>query len=146
MQSDPSTYNNLNRIVLAADIQKDGRVFRIATTHLTWTPNGGPNGEQRRDAAALLHVLEGLSEFVLCGDFNAPRGGDIFSMLASRYKDNIPLQYTSSLDPNLHRAGQLGLMVDGIFSTSAYTVSAVKMVSGISDHCALVATVSKTLD
>ncbi len=146
MQNDPSTYNNLNRIVLAADIQKDGRVFRIATTHLTWTPDGESNDEQRRDAAALLRVLEEFDEFVLCGDFNAPRGGEIFSMFASRYKDNIPPHYTSSLDPELHRAGPLELMVDGIFSTPSYAVSGVELISGVSDHKALVATVSKTLD
>ena len=81
---------------------------------------------------------------MLCGDFNAPRGGEIFGLLAQKYKDNVPQKYTTSIDGILHRAGPLPFMVDGLFSTPGYTVSHVEMVCGISDHCALIANVASS--
>jgi endonuclease/exonuclease/phosphatase family metal-dependent hydrolase len=144
IQSDPSTYNLLNRLVLTSVMRKDGITFRISTTHFTWTPGGIPDDVQRHDMKALLGILESLGGSVLTGDFNAPRGGEIFAMLTAKYKDNVPAHYTTSIDGSLHKAGPLELMVDGFFSTPVYKVSDIEMVSGVSDHCALVATVSKT--
>ncbi len=131
-------------ILVRADAEKDGRIFRIATTHFMWSSSGRTNDYQREDIKKLLRILKGCGEFVLTGDFNSPRGGEIFGMLAEKYKDNVPAHYTTSIDGNFHRAGQLNLMVDGLFSTPGYMVSDVKMVCGLSDHCALAATVSKT--
>jgi hypothetical protein len=97
-----------------------------------------------------MQILGTMGEFVLGGDFNAPRGGEMFSVLSSAYTDNIPLQYKTSLDLTLHRAArergpQLGdKMVDGLFSTPAYSVSDVRLVDGVSDHMAVVATISKS--
>ena len=140
------TYNNMNRALLVCDVEKEGTPFRIATTHFTWTPDGSASDLQREHMAALLKKLEAAGELVFSGDFNAPRGGEMFSTLAAKYKDNVPHLYTSSIDPVLHRAGPLSLMVDGLFSTPAYTVSDVRMECGVSDHCALVATVSKAAE
>ena len=143
-------YPLANRALTLCDVDTGGSVFRICTTHCTWTPNGKPNDVQRQDVRKLLSMLESKGEFVLCGDFNAPRGGEVFARLAEKYKDNIPAHYKTSLDPSLHRSGKthpeelMDKMVDGIFSTPGYTVSNVEMVCGVSDHCALVATVSKT--
>ncbi len=139
---DPSTYNASNRMVVMCDVEKEGHLFRIGTTHFTWTPDGEPTDGQRGDMQSLLRILESAGEFVLAGDFNVPRGGELFGVLARRYKDNVPPDYTTSIDGNLHRRGQLNRMVDGIFSTPAYRVSNVEMICGVSDHCALVATVS----
>ena len=125
------------------ETEKDGRKYSVGTTHFPVTRHGEATDFQREDMRALLQILEGQDEFVLCGDFNAPRGGEIFSMLVERYKDNVPAEYTSSIDGNLHRAGQLPYMVDGMFSTPGYSLSNVRMVSGVSDHCALVAEVTK---
>ena len=93
----------------------------------------------------LLACLEPEEEFTLCGDFNAPRGGEIFTALAMRYQDNIPLEYASSIDGNLHRKGPLPYMVDGLFTTPSYIASDVSLQSGVSDHCAILATVSGSL-
>ena len=140
--NDPLTYNASNRMVVLCDIEKEGNLFRIGTTHFTWTPDGESTDEQRSDMKALLTLFDGAEEFVLAGDFNVSRGGELFGVLAQRYKDNVPPQYTTSIDGNLHRRGQLNRMVDGIFSTPSYTVSDVEMISGVSDHCALVAQIS----
>src|SRR3989344_221067 len=144
--NDPLTYNANNRPLVICDVEKGGDVFRICTTHFTWTPDGQPTDEQRKDMKALLALLDDAGELVLAGDFNVPRGGELFGMLAARYKDNVPSHYTTSIDGDLHKRGQLNRMVDGIFSTPAYSVSGVEMICGVSDHCALIATVSKTAD
>lgn len=130
-------------ILLGGDFEKDGAYYRIMTTHFTWTPDGEADDFQRADMAALLTTLDPLNDLVLTGDFNAPRGKEIWEQLAERFKDNVPPQYVSSLDRNLHRAGHLDYIVDGIFSTPLYKVSDVELRGGVSDHCALIATISK---
>lgn len=140
IKGDPSTINHL---FLRADIVKDGETFRIGTTHFTWTPNGEADDVQRSDMTALLQILEKQQAMVFTGDFNAPRGREIFSRLCEYYHDNVPASCTTSIDGSLHRAGALPHMVDGIFSTPEYQVHDVTMVGGVSDHCALVARVTK---
>lgn len=131
------------------DMQKGGETFRIVTTHFTWTPDGTSSQQQRVDLQALFQYLDTCEEVILCGDFNAPRGGEIFSLLAEKYADNIPSEYESSIDIHLHRAGHLASeqmdkkMVDGLFTTPAYGVSNVKLVSGVSDHMAIVADITR---
>lgn len=140
------------RVVSFCDVEKDGAMFRIGTTHFTWTPKGGANDYQRRDIRLLLNILNSAGEFVLTGDFNAPRmyegkPGAIFAQLAEKYKDNIPLEYTTSLDPAHHRAPleeQADKMVDGLFTTAAYIASDVALHSGVSDHCAITATITRS--
>lgn len=144
---DSATFNREHRMALWCDAQKDGETFRIGVTHFTWTPRGNADDEQRRAVSALLAQLEGLGEFVLCGDFNAPRiyegkPGEIFSLLAAKYADNIPPEYDTSIDGSIHRAGPLPLMVDGVFSTPGYSVSDVVLHAGVSDHCAITATIA----
>jgi endonuclease/exonuclease/phosphatase family metal-dependent hydrolase len=126
-----------NHMVAVCDVEKESKTFRIGTTHFTWTPDGTADDTQRQDLKALLECLDSLDQFVLCGDFNFPRGGDLFATMASRFKDNIPMRYTTSIDPNLHRAGPLQLMIDGVFSTTRYAVWDVELHSGVSDHCAV---------
>ena len=131
-------------VVAKADIiSADGQIFSISTTHFTWTPDGDANEYQRKDLENLMKILDGYKSFVLAGDFNAPRGREIFSAIAAKYKDNIPLEYVSSIDSNLHRAPGLKLMVDGLFSTPDYKVEDAELVCGVSDHCAIVAKISK---
>ncbi|MDO8522322.1 MAG: endonuclease/exonuclease/phosphatase family protein [bacterium] len=147
---DPLTWNANNRMVIVCEIEKEEEIFRICTTHFTWSERGTRTDKQMHDMDELLKVLGSLGEFVLCGDFNVSRGRTLFGMLARRYKDNVPLHYKTSLDLELHRAAKLrrheieNKMVDGIFSTPEYEVSNVEMISGVSDHRALVATVSRT--
>lgn len=135
------------RILVGATIDS----IRILTTHFTWTPDGQADDFQRADVRSLVQDLEKEKDFVLCGDFNAPRGGEIFSLFAARYTDTIPTHYQTSLDPNLHRVGPTlfrtqnmhTYMVDGLFSTPAYQVSDVRLEFGVSDHAAVVATIDR---
>ncbi len=126
------------RLLLWREVEKDGDRFTIGTTHFTWTPDGNISEEQDRDIQALFKVLAEFSEIAFCGDFNAPRGREVWGEIAKRYKDNIPEEYVSSVDPVLHRAKQLEVMVDGLFTTPGFVASEVRLVEGVSDHKAVV--------
>ncbi len=143
------------RPILFIDIDHEGGRYTVGTTHFTWTPDGRPTDEQREDLVRLMHELETETSFVLSGDFNAPRGGEIFTQIAARYTDNIPSHYDWSLDLEKHRSGggkiqtdaasygMKGFVVDGLFSTSDYAVTDVSLESGVSDHCAVVAHIER---
>lgn len=135
--------NSLNRALLHAEIDSPDGVYSIATTHFTWANDGGTNSEQERDFLALKNVLADVEPDLLCGDFNSPRGrGGVFDELAHRYTDNIPTSVTSTIDPFLHRAGNLQLVVDGLFTTPRIVASNVIVHTGVSDHCAVTAQLS----
>jgi endonuclease/exonuclease/phosphatase family metal-dependent hydrolase len=128
----------VSRALLWADVEKEGKKFRIATTHFTWSPAGSVTDIQRRDIQKLLQITDSLGEQVLSADFNAPRGTEIFSTLSSHFKDNIPPEITTSIDQNLHRRKGIQFMVDGLFTTKTYTAKNVEIRDGVSDHCAIV--------
>lgn len=138
-----------NPSVSVCDFDCEGDIMRIATTHFTWTPDGQADFRERSDVQALIEALESFKELALCGDFNAPRGGEIFADLSRVYTDNIPLSYKTSLDVNLHRAGKdhpeeiADKMVDGLFTTPGYHARDVRLQDGVSDHMAIVATIEK---
>lgn len=127
-------------------VEKENVVYKVATTHFTWSPNASVTDLQRSDLNSLLPKLELLGEIAFCGDFNAPRGKEIFDILASKYVDNIPPEVTTSLDKKIHRAGDRlpDVVVDGLF-TKGYVASTVRVVPGISDHCAIIGSVEKSV-
>ncbi len=144
-----ANYASSRFILLVADIEAQQGRFRIGTTHFPVTPKGSVTAYQREDMDRLLVELAKLEELVLVGDFNAPRGGEIFSRLADAYTDHVPAEYKTSLDIARHRNGKdharelADKMVDGIFSTPGYRVTNVRLQDGVSDHCAIVAEVAK---
>lgn len=141
------TYSKGNRAVLFVTVEKDGVSYRIATTHFTWSEKGQATDIQRGHLHSLMNALETEKEVILCGDFNMPRGGELFAILSDRYKDNIPPEYMTSIDVSLHRnrledPEELSQkMVDGLFTTPGYLAHNVRLVPGVSDHMAIVATV-----
>lgn len=132
-----------NRVLFSAIVEKGGKNYTVGTTHFTWTPDGEKSPEQERDMEKLLEILARFPDIVFCGDFNAPRGREMWAKLAERYKDNIPAEYRSSLDPTLHRVGHFERMVDGLFSTPEYRVFDVRFVEGVSDHKAVVGCIER---
>lgn len=139
----PSRGDDMNCAVALMTVTKDSMEFKVGTTHFTWSDGGQATDLQRENMNKLIATMEQEGEMVLSGDFNAPRGREIFGMIASRFKDNIPPEYTTSIEGSLHRAGDLQLMVDGLFTTPAYTASNVRLIGGISDHMAIVADIGK---
>jgi len=138
----PSGFKDCGRVLLCSSYKKNDQVFHICTTHFTHTPNGEITEQQKKDAHNLLNLLSDKEEFILCGDMNAPREKACFSMFEKEYTDNIPKHYTSSLDIELRSSpfiGDSNLMVDALFSTPHYAAENVELVSGLSDHKAIVA-------
>lgn len=133
------------RVLAHIVVEKGGEHFTFLNTHFTWTPDGEPSDVQRHDMPALIRLLEKYPDLVLCGDMNAPRGGEIFAHLTERYTDNVPLCVTTTIDGSLHRAGHLEYVVDALLSSPAYIATDVSVESGVSDHCALVATVARSI-
>lgn len=154
MPMDAYTANNLpvhgtdNHLptLLVAEL---GNGATIATTHFTWTPKASVTARQRAQVRALAEVVNDR-QMVVVGDFNIPRGNEMYAELTRIWTDNIPKQVESTLDPELHYAnreekGRLKLVVDYVWSTTGYKVSEVEVVKGVSDHCAIVAQVDKGL-
>lgn len=132
-------------LIVSTVTSSSGEQLNIATTHFTWTHNGEANENQRVDLTALLEAVEGYTDIVLCGDFNAPRGKETFDRLASVFHDNLPQDVVSTLDADLHyKKGAIQLAVDTIFSSSGYKVTDCRVLTGISDHSGLVAEISCT--
>ncbi|MCX6735482.1 MAG: endonuclease/exonuclease/phosphatase family protein [Candidatus Parcubacteria bacterium] len=133
-------------VLLSLVVNVDGISYTLGTTHFTWTPHGNTDDRQRLDLKNLLIKMEEFKDgIVFAGDFNAPRGEEVFDGLARLFKDNIPVEYITSLDQKFHRNPDAvkELMVDGLFSTPEYEVSDVSLRFGISDHGAMVADISK---
>ena len=133
-------------VLLSVSVDVSGKEYTIGTTHFTWTPHGEADDRQRRDVKKLLEKAETFKDgIVFSGDFNAPRGKEIFDEIAKKYKDNIPAEYETSLDQTLHRAPEevKYLMVDGLFSTLEYSATNVSLHFGVSDHAAIVADISR---
>ena len=133
-----------NRVVIWVEIIHEGVIYRIANTHLSVTFQGVSAPYQLQEAKNVLSILDLIKDIILCGDFNAPRGLETFTLISQKYKDNIPTKYDSTLDMKLHKAvdirsGIAKYVVDGLFSSPEYTISNVELREGVSDHKAIVA-------
>ncbi len=139
-----SSESSVHRALLWATITVQKHQYTIGTTHFTWTPHGLPNAKQRQDVKALIALTATLPSIMFCGDFNAPRGGEIFQTLAQHFVDHIPKKYHQSLDLRLHRNKNIHLMVDALFSTQDYHTRQVQLLKGVSDHKAIRAYLSRS--
>ena len=102
-----SKQRTIRSCLLSTDVDQNGAIFTIATTHFTWTPDGYPRDYQYAAAEKLLALLGSFPDIILCGDFNMPRGvNDIYERFVEKYQDGIPTNYASSIDLTLHRAGK----------------------------------------
>ncbi len=130
------------RAVIVVTVEKDSASYTVATTHFTWTPDGEASELQRTDARKLKQILSNFPELILTGDMNSPRGGELFTTLGEGMIDVIPPEVTTTIDPDLHYSGGLELVVDALFLSDVYHAKSVQVVSGVSDHKAIVAEVT----
>lgn len=136
--------NSMNRVAIVMTVQDtNGEEATVATTHFTWSPNGTSTPEQREDALSLKKHVSQYPSHILCGDLNAPRGGDTFALISEGYQDALPTDVLSTLDPVLHRAGHLEFTVDALLAHDEYEISDVEVHTGVSDHKAISARVGK---
>jgi|WetSurSiteA1Bulk_404760.scaffolds.fasta_scaffold01287_6 endonuclease/exonuclease/phosphatase family metal-dependent hydrolase len=130
-----------NRVVLSVKVKKDNETFVFTVTHFTRTDDGESTEEQIGDLKKLLNVLD--KDTVLCGDFNAPRGKKTWDMLSREFKDNIPDNIKTTLDDEIHIKPGLNFVVDGLFTGKSYYAKNVRVICGVSDHCAVVGEISR---
>ncbi|MCX6816642.1 MAG: endonuclease/exonuclease/phosphatase family protein [Candidatus Beckwithbacteria bacterium] len=131
------------RALLWTTVTKNHQSFTVANAHFTWAKPETADQIQAKPLQKLLDILKTIPEFVLCGDFNAPRGQKTWTTLASLYHDSLPLNITTTIDPQLHQAGPLQLVVDGLFSSPQYLVKNIYLQTGLSDHQAIIAEITK---
>ncbi len=140
-------YNN-KQGVLVADIDLGTHKTTIATTHFTWAPDAKETTRaQEEDLENLLMFTNQLPPHILCGDFNLSRKhSHLYQKLTEYYNDQIPSEFTSSLDREFHRVGSdpekeflfTESMVDYIFTKELHTVRDVRLEFGLSDHAAII--------
>ena len=137
----------IRHMLLATEIKIKNKTHVLINTHFTWTRNGMPDENQKRDFKTLMKTLKKFPEIIFCGDLNIPRGiNELYAPLAEQYKDAVPKSYSSSLNMNLHRMGNnkkesrrmKKYMVDYIFLSKEYQATSVRLKSGVSDHRAVV--------
>ncbi len=130
----------IDRAALFARVRVGAELFSVLTTHFTWSGEGVVSEQQRRDYAGLRQFMAQFDELIFCGDLNTPRGHELWSDLAKRYRDNIPLDVDTTIDKNLHKSGQdIRLVIDGLFTSKHYSASKVQVLPGTSDHMAVAA-------
>ena len=141
-RSPESRLDSCRYVVARVALDVAGEQVTVGTTHFPWTPDGLPRPFQTTAVHRMIALL-GHEPIVLTGDFNAPRGTHVFGEMARVWRDCVPPEATTSLDPDLHRAGPLDLMVDGIFTSPHFTVDEVRLHTGVSDHQAISARVNR---
>ncbi len=129
--------------LLSTEIDWRGRIVHVATTHFVLSEKAQITEEQRVAANNLHKLVDQFPDLILCGDFNTPRGGEIYNSLAAKLTDNLPVDLTTTIDGAIHRSGPLPYVVDGLFTTAHYGLTSIEVRSGVSDHCALIATIER---
>lgn len=129
-------------VALILDLTVDDQRLSVVTTHFTWSNLGRVTAEQLANMQLLLKRLESYPRLILAGDFNSPRGDSVYALLEAKYRSHIPAAITSTIDGELHRAGPLPYVVDGLFTTDNIEVESVQLLSGVSDHLAITAELS----
>lgn len=144
-----------DRVVICATIVKDGVEYNIATTHGFWARGGGVNDAKRSSTIrlrdALVHEAVCRGGLVFAGDLNCARSGEIYNMLTNTLHDCMPIEIDNTLDPDHPFVRKGGKVVNDYVMTcdighgsKTYDVSDVTLRSGVSDHCALSAMISRS--
>lgn len=156
-ESDRLVEKTEDRVAICATVVRDDETFNIATTHGAWVRGGVPSDYQRQSTRKLIGFLkeEGQKRdgLLLVGDLNFGRGSEMYKLftkdpLCGGFTDRMPPEIESTLDPD-HPASKSGrkVVIDWFFDNNRhdrmYVVSDVRLISGVSDHCALVATIQK---
>jgi len=137
---------NNKRALLYTSIIKDSEKYNIAHTHFTgWMP-GTDRAKQIQHFNKMLFFLKENTDMVLCGDLNINRNDDhLFPQLLELYRDNLTIIDTT-IDPKLHPLSKkVKLVVDALLTSKHYGVENVRLISGVSDHKAISATILKKL-
>jgi endonuclease/exonuclease/phosphatase family metal-dependent hydrolase len=149
----PTPKHIMHHGYIMGTVEHKEQLYHIATTHVMVTPDGLPTEHQTQGVKKLLSLLQTEKPHLICGDFNIPRGfNPLYEDFSRNYLDTIPTTYASSLDRGLHRDGRStqlnapvfdSYMVDYLFAKPEYNVHDVRLQFSVSDHAAIIATISK---
>lgn len=131
------------KVLLTINFKHQGKTYTIATTHFTWALPQDADKVQKRELNKLLQILESLNHFILAGDLNSPQTTNTFKNLNQKYTYHIPSNIKTSIDQKLHRKQGLQLVVDHLFTKGEYSLENIKLKSGLSDHKAIIAKLSR---
>ncbi len=144
--------NTVATAYIFANIMTSDGLYNVATTHPLKSDDGKANDFQTKMFSSLLKLLAPEEPHMICGDFNMPRGyNTIYEEVTKKYTDAVPLSYKSSLDRDIHLLGNKKTdvpifdiyMVDYVFTQPPYQAENVRLEFGLSDHAAVIATVTK---
>ena len=138
------------------DMGQGGRL-NVATTHFPVVdhetrPLGDHVLDEFEEVVAVEHARDYLdrliafirrieSPLIFTADLNNNRGEYAYDALAHELQDLVPQDTDSTLDPQLHRRKDLKLVVDTIMTTPDIEAENVEIISGVSDHKAIFATI-----
>lgn len=132
-----------DRVLGYVNVIKNNKYYNIGTTHFYFTPDGQADQGQRKATKKLLDYLKKYDDFILLGDFNAPRGREIYSEFNKHFKDNLSKKIKSTIDTKYHKVKTLKLVVDTIFSKGDYKFKKVYLKDNLSDHKAIIGIVER---
>lgn len=142
---DLSESNKVHWKLIFVNIFINNKNYNIYTTHAPVTHHGDFISDLQREYFKNLKTILGCKKsLILTGDFNNPRGSELFDDLSKIYTDNIPKKYMTSIDNKIHRAGHKNLqyIVDGFFTTKDVKVKKIRYQDKVSDHFAVIAEVN----
>ncbi len=146
LKSEPDTRNTaIYKVLLVGEVTSEQERYLVGVTHFTWSHQGICDEAQQRTWNVLGPQIASYPALVLAGDLNIPRAtNELYRELTALMRDHVPQVITSTMDPVLHRAPSTERhMVDYLLTRGAYDITDVRMVCGVSDHCALIGTVHK---
>ncbi len=148
-------HNSVLSIVINNSI---GEKITIATTHFPVTDLETPGYEKHtfdetNDIREINHsriffdrfmtIIRNLPRpIIFTADLNNPRGNYVYDNLAHELIDLTPKNIETTLDPILHRLKNSNLVVDTIMISPEIKSEDIKIVEGVSDHKALIATLA----
>jgi len=122
----------------------NGDEWNIGTLHFGKSWRGVPDSYQRKMLKPLREILLSYNSIFFGGDFNIPRGTELYAILQNHFLDHIPPSFTNSLDPTLHRIPHISHMVDYFWSTNDFSCQSVRQKCNLSDHCAFIVQAEKS--
>jgi hypothetical protein len=134
-----------SRLLAVVGIMLGGRLVKIGTTHGPWVKGGIPDDHQSTSVGNLARLIDRAAhdcDVVVLGDFNIPRGGNLYSYFIeiARLADYVPPHIDNTLDVNNHSLkGKVKVVSDYVFVSrgARIGVHSVQVHSGVSDHMAM---------
>lgn len=140
-------YDDQYRAYVEAELNVDGKPFRVGTVHMSYTHEFVPSDRKLKETSCLVHeIKKNETRFVLTGDFNAPPTSPVIKMIEQQLKNVGPdtNQNTWTTEPfkyNDFEENSLNWRLDYIFASHDVTTLSSEIINtDYSDHLPILAT------